>query len=833
MKKWIMLVVLCIIGNLVHASVTIEKGDDVSWVIDSNVTYNGLGTLKTGSITDGESTSVVLTFTDTDFIELFVKTSTEAGCDKLIIECNDEIYEYSGESMWESVPLQLENEQTVTLTYLKDGSVSNGQDCCWVWFEGADSLLFDDINNSDEEYKQKWEMSNEYPWSYCGDYADLSPGAETRPYIAAPDIKDGEESWITYEIEGTQVFLFKYLIVTEENVSPLIVSVDGVDVASFGGRRIFESYLIELPTDGRHTIRWLYRKPIGTSCTLRIWFDGVEDVVLNGYSMSSQDSWSRESETYDGDRDALRSGIVFDNGVASFSVVVPKGEDCFEYAVKVSSEEGHDFLRVYRNEELINSLSGEMDWEVSSLEVTPGDVFKFEYTKDNNGLTSGQDCGWVYFNGIQNFMSIMHLFPEDANSAEVTQTITLDLNTGREEVRRVLDGDEGVSFASSNPSAWQYDEAEEAMRSAVVAQGGESWMAASVIGKGTFSFNWKCLGETLACYVDGVLREDVSPTSSWTQVDVELTEDARHEIKWIFVRSEEASDVTACGWVDGVVWNAPEGWDDPDEPIVPDTVSTFITLDLRPSPRQITEEGVSEQITYDPAWVSADSVVLTVNEVEVAIASTSGTLTWTPSEQGVFEMQLSFKDAQGNVVGDPLTTTFKCVLDPLPEIEAGATDADVIAIMKAMTDGRLRANIVDRQTYLHFYQWLEAHGIDHQAVAESPFAWLSYALDVNGVIASKPQDGDLVVETFTASNTANVFELVLSVKEIAVGAQATASNLSKVFQVEGATNLTSEQFSSEVLSYEFLTPEGGKVKLSISPKDISSSSFFLKVKMEH
>ena len=155
MKKWIMLVVLCIIGNLVHASVTIEKGDDVSWVIDSNVTYNGLGTLKTGSITDGESTSVVLTFTDTDFIELFVKTSTEAGCDKLIIECNDEIYEYSGESMWESVPLQLENEQTVTLTYLKDGSVSNGQDCCWVWFEGADSLLFDDINNSDEEYKQK------------------------------------------------------------------------------------------------------------------------------------------------------------------------------------------------------------------------------------------------------------------------------------------------------------------------------------------------------------------------------------------------------------------------------------------------------------------------------------------------------------------------------------------------------------------------------------------------------------------------------------------------------------------------------------------------------
>ena len=839
MKKWILLVVLCIIGSPIYASVTMEKVDDVPWKIDSDVTYYGAETLKTGSITDGESTSVVLTFPDVDGVELFIKTSTEGGFDKLTIECNGSTYEYSGENDWESVWLDLEGGYSVTLTYSKDWSVLNGDDCCWIWFDGVESLVMDDTDNSDAEPEKRWEMSTEYPWYYTGNYTDLPPELESRPYIEAPVIEDGKETWISYEVEGTQVFLFKYLIISDESVSPLIVSVDGVDVASFGGRKIFESYIVVLPDCGQHTIKWTYRKPIGTSCiSPRIWFEGVEKIVLEnaGFLMNMQYPW--DSEEYDG-MQTLRSGTVFEGGKTSFSVTVQEEMENLRCVLKVSSEEEHDFLKVYQNDELVCSISGETDWESLSLEVVLGDVIKFEYAKDNNGSTSGQDCGWVYFDGIEEFMSVMHLFPEDATPIEETQTVGLNLNTGRDAQRGILDGDEGVSFATSEYPAWMYDENEGAMRSAEVAKGGESWMSATVVGKGTFSFRWKSSGETLSCYVDGELKETLSGATGWAQVDVSLENDARHEIKWVFARGEDSSDATACGWVDGIVWNAPEGWDDPDEPIVPDTVSSFIKLDLRPSPRILEAKDVVEEIVYDPAWVNgAASAVLSIGGIEKISSAESGTHEWKPGDDGEFEMQLVFKNASGNQIGEPLTASFKVVLDPLPQLGANATAAEVAAIINGAADGKLKERVVDYVTYTNFCAWVNGKGVDHRAAMDSLYSWLSYALDAAGLILVPPKEGDLTIDGFTPVND-GMIELEVNLKDISVGENATAANLEKVFDIEGAEKLASDGtgFSPDNVEVNVAAPENGNVKFTVTPKGGGEgtrrpTSFFFRVKMK-
>ena len=69
----------------------------------------------------------------------------------------------------------------------------------------------------------------------------------------------------------------------------------------------------------------------------------------------------------------------------------------------------------------------------------------------------------VGFDGIENFMSVMHLFP-DEDTLTVTKTIAVDMEAGRDVLRNFLDGDEGVSFASGDPLVWVYDENEYAMR---------------------------------------------------------------------------------------------------------------------------------------------------------------------------------------------------------------------------------------------------------------------------------------------------------------------------------------------------------------------------------
>ena len=812
--------------------------------MDENTTYNDSGVLKTGTISDDKSTSVTLTFSDVSSVAFFIRTSTEGGCDRLIVEFGDgNTYEYSGEmDYWEQLyhDWGWEGEHTVTLTYLKDGSVSSGEDCCWIWFEGVNTLNLGDDSSKD------WDMSKEHAWEcYPWMTYQNSAGKEV-PFMKTPYIEDSQESWISYTVEGVEYFSFQYIVSSEEGSDFLVVSVDGMEIESFSGDRWWETYEIQLPDTERHVIKWTYRKDENGNSSgndeAYVWFEGIENIMIDGYSMNLVYPWVKDSEvTYIGE--TLRSGEIPDNETTSFSVIVPSGREDFCYTWKVSSEEGCDFLRVYKNDELMNSISGEVDWESCWFWANSGDVIRFEYAKDDNGKSAGQDCGWVWIEGIDKFMSVMHLFPDDDTiTVEAALTIKFDLNTGRDVQRGILDGDDGVSFASGEYPAWVHDENEGAMRSAEVAAGGESWMSATVVGKGTFSYRWKSSGETLSCYVDGELKETLSGVADWAQVDISLENDARHEIKWVFARGEDSSDVTAAGWVDGIEWNAPEGWDDPDEPIVPDSVSSFIKLDLRPSPRILEAKDVVEEIVYDPAWVSgAASAVLSIGGIEKMSSAESGTHEWTPGDAGEFEMKLVFKNASGNQIGEPLTASFKVVLDPLPQLGANATAAEVAAIINGAADGKLKERVVDYVTYTNFCTWVNGKGVDHRAAMNSLYSWLSYALDMAGLILVAPKDGDLTIDGFTPVND-GVIALEVSLKDISIGENATAANLEKVFGVEGAEKLASDGvgelgvgFSSDNVEVNAAAPKDGNVKFSVTPKmgnGEKPNSFFFRVKMK-
>ena len=90
----------------------------------------------------------------------------------------------------------------------------------------------------------------------------------------------------------------------------------------------------------------------------------------------------------------------------------------------------------------------------------------------------------------------------------------------------------------------------------------------------------------------------------------------------------------------------------------------------------------------------------------------------------------------------------------------------------------------------------------------------------------------MTIGRFTQGSSAGVFDLSVSISGIAVGDNATAANLEKVFGVEGAGSLDESEFKEENVNIEFGKPDGGKVKVKATPNDSTAKQFFMRVKMK-
>jgi hypothetical protein len=91
---------------------------------------------------------------------------------------------------------------------------------------------------------------------------------------------------------------------------------------------------------------------------------------------------------------AAQSGAIGNLQSSSLETKV-EGPSRVSFSWKVSSEEGHDYLRVYVDGVPHGQISGEQDWQVKTLVLSKGShTVKWEYSKDA-ALAQGYDCGWV------------------------------------------------------------------------------------------------------------------------------------------------------------------------------------------------------------------------------------------------------------------------------------------------------------------------------------------------------------------------------------------------------------------------------------------------------
>ena len=176
--------------------------------------------------------------------------------------------------------------------------------------------------------------------------------------------------------------------------------------------------------------------------------------------------------------------------------------------------------------------------------------------------------------------------------------------------------------------------------------------------------------------------------------------------------------------------------------------------------------------------------------------------------------------------------------DPIPELSASATTAEVAAELEGSVDAKLIANITDAATYAAYRTWaLGLTGVTPDAVKASPNAWLSYALNTATLIAAAPKEGDVVIDTFESAANAGTFEFAVKLDGVEVGENALEVNLKKVFDIEGTETLASggAGFSSDNVEVNTTAPENGNVKFTVTLKMENGEkpdSFFFRVKMK-
>ena len=121
-----------------------------------------------------------------------------------------------------------------------------------------------------------------------------------------------------------------------------------------------------------------------------------EDNELEDFSFDGMASWNLASnQVYHGSY-SVQSGNINDLQETSilYEVDLLFGGEISFYK-KVSSEQDYDFLTFYIDGIPMDQWSGELNWSVSSFNVSAGEhTFKWTYEKDTY-VSDGEDCAWI------------------------------------------------------------------------------------------------------------------------------------------------------------------------------------------------------------------------------------------------------------------------------------------------------------------------------------------------------------------------------------------------------------------------------------------------------
>lgn len=203
-------------------------------------------------------------------------------------------------------------------------------------------------------------------------------------------------------------------------------------------------------------------------------------------------------------------------------------------------------------------------------------------------------------------------------------------------------------------------------------------------------------------------------------------------------------------------------------------------------------------------------IVLTVAVFAVSIAANA--------------MPLGLRTATWGIAG---ANTRSSVANLLPET---CTAEQLRDVMDAFSDRQLVGHITNATEYAEFRKWAIGSRASADSLVSSSMTWKSFAMNLVK-LTTEPKEGDLIIDNIQPGEGGNI-EMVFSLEDASIGADALESRLKSVFGVEGAKVLSDEEFSDRNISI-VLTPTGdGRVRAIITPPQEESNTFFIRVKIK-
>jgi hypothetical protein len=131
--------------------------------------------------------------------------------------------------------------------------------------------------------------------------------------------------------------------------------------------------------------------------TLHFRADSLPEALDTTFDITTQGDalWFSQDVNAFEDGDAARSGALGNNVQSSMETTV-EGPGTVSFYWKVSSEADWDFLEFYIDDVMQDQISGEVDWEQKTYQITGAGshTLEWRYTKDQ-AVFGGLDCGWI------------------------------------------------------------------------------------------------------------------------------------------------------------------------------------------------------------------------------------------------------------------------------------------------------------------------------------------------------------------------------------------------------------------------------------------------------
>ncbi len=628
-----------------------------TWTGHAALTHDNTDAARSGAIGHSGSTSMSSVFAGPGAVSFWWKVSSQTNNDYLSLFTNGVLaVRISGEVDWQFKSINIgSGNQTLTWTYAKNGSTTNGLDRAFV-----DQVSF----------------------------GLVAPVIVTQP--ASVSAEPGSNVTFTVVVAATPPIYYQWLF----NGSPLAngpglgganaasLTVSNVGAFAVGTYSVFISNSVNSVTSSGATLT------VSSNVTLNSSLDGGLSFTAGGTATA----WKGQTGVTRDGVDAAQTGAATDSTYTFIKTTVT-GPGPLSFWWKVSSEADHDYLRFMVDAVDQVRISGDQDWQLINFDVPSGThELQWRYSK-NATLAAGQDRGWldyVWFNQTPPPIVIVTTAPPvivmqpasqsveagdivtlsvattgtapktyrwfhnatnaitdgptigGANTAELTlyniaeaqaghYTVTITNVAGQAittpalvTVLPVIDLAEALDsydlfFTTVGEAGWightvVTHDGTDAARTGRIFDNQSSTLETMVAGPGSVSFWWKVSSETnadhLTFFLNGVPQQSISGEVGWQQRTFPLAAGTQL-LEWTYLKNGSVSTNADRGWLDQIVYD--------DAPPVTNTVSVSnLHLSVSDNTLSINWEGRASK-TYtvyfkealsDLQWTLLDTEVL-------------------------------------------------------------------------------------------------------------------------------------------------------------------------------------------------------------------------------